>query len=56
MKALFSGGLYILMLTAFTAMVSAKEDPNAALPRDIANLKREVAALESLKAEKLDSL
>src|SRR6185295_2049349 len=45
-----------LFLMAFASASFAKEDPNAVLLRDIANLKREVSALESMKAEKLDSL
>ncbi len=40
----------------FAACLFAKDDPNAALLGQIDSLKRQVAALESLKAEKLDSL
>ena len=47
---------FLPVVIALAGATFAKDDPNAALLRDIANLKREVAALESMKAEKLDSL
>ena len=43
------------VLIAF-GLAASKDDPNAALLREIEGLKREVAALESMKTSKLDSL
>ncbi len=46
----------MLSLLILSAALHAKDDANAALLREIENMKREVASLESMKAEKLDSL
>ena len=46
----------LLVLFTFATILSAKEDKAAAALRELDNLKREVAALESIRTEKLDSL
>ena len=49
--------ILLALLALFSAKgVVAKDDANTAMQNQIDSLKREVSALESLKAEKLDSL